>query len=261
MHVMRAAQPSHAFGGFCKIVIDVFNGLVYKGGMVSGTLKTGTMQHTACKALPTRTARLVARHGDGCNCGVGPAPSMAGFQRAADRNANKGRFTMVTSLDFYKPVFSRWPKGLGPLPTPELIDAARALVGSGRNGKHVLALAMYLRPGYGATDAEVRAAAAKLNAAGGIQGSLHNYRRACEAEGLVSRDMTVGKRDNETVYQVTLTPKGSKVVSKRADLDAKRAQADADKAHPQPPKARKPKAVPVPVGSDCGADTGMPVMA
>lgn len=111
------------------------------------------------------------------------------------------------STALYKAAFSHWPKAAGEQPTALLLDTIHAM--NIRPGKHALACAMYLRDG-GATDQQVRLAAAKLDTKGGLQGSLFNYMRQLCNDGLMRRDMTQPRG----VYKITLTKKGEAQVAR-----------------------------------------------
>ena len=145
----------------------------------------------------------------------------------------------------YATALNHWPKAAGDKPTAEALSIIHSM--NIRAGKHALANAMYLRAD-GATDAQVRLAAAKLDTRGGLQGSLFNYmRRLCD-DGLMQRDMTQPRG----VYKITLTSKGEAQVAryhKAADVPVQPVSA----VRAKPAKARKAKAPTLPTQVDTAA--------
>jgi hypothetical protein len=145
----------------------------------------------------------------------------------------KSKITDAT-LAPYAAALNHWPKTAGDAPTAELLAVVHAM--NIRPGKHALANAMYLRA-EGATDAQVRAAAQKLDTKGGNQGVLHNYRRQLESDGYMRRDMNAPRG----VFKITLTKKGEAQVARFTNAVAKKA-ATVDAPAPKAKKAKAKKA-------------------
>ena len=149
--------------------------------------------------------------------------------------SNKSKVVDAT-LAPYANVLRHWPKAAGtPVTAAELATIHAMNI---RPGKHALANAMYSRA-EGATDQQVRLAAGKLDAKGGLQGSLFNYMRLLINDGLMSRDMST-----PGLYKITLTKKGEAQRDRYVKATAPAATHTVETVKPVKAKAkRKAKAV------------------
>jgi hypothetical protein len=148
-------------------------------------------------------------------------------------NTNTSPATYYNSKPMGEGGFKGWSaKHLGSKPDDTMLNVAHRL--GLRPGKQALAVSMALRPeGVSGSQIVMASGAPQLNRMRGLI-----------AAGVVKRDMnTPANPQGQSVYKLTLTPKGEKVIERAAVL-ADKAALDTGEAKPVKAKTKKAAAAP-----------------